>query len=272
MSGKAKRSAFVSKSFAQRLSSMLAVDFRRMLTTPLFYICCGIAFVMPILVLVMTTMVGGAEITDPTTGTVSTMEMFTNTWQIIATESGTGDMMNMDMTAMMNINLIYFMAGVFVCLFVSQDFRSGYAKNLFTVRARKGDYVASKTIAGFFAGACFLIAFFIGAIFGGSFAGLSFDLGSAGIFGLVMCMLAKIFLMSVFVAIFLVFAVIGKQRAWLSVCLSLFGGMLLFMMIPMMTPLNSGVMNVGLCLAGGLIFAIGIGVGSRIILDKTSLV
>lgn len=58
----------------------------------------------------------------------------------------------MDMTAMMNINLMYFMMAVFVCLFTAEDFRSGYAKNLFTVRARKTDYVASKTIIGFIAG------------------------------------------------------------------------------------------------------------------------
>ena len=53
---------------------------------------------------------------------------------------------------------------------------------------------------------------------------------------------------------------------------ALFGGMLLFMMIPMMTPLNSGVMNLGMCLAGGAIFAVGIGQGSRLVLQKTSLV
>ncbi len=37
-------------------------------------------------------------------------------------------------------------AAVLVCLLVSDDFRSGYAKNIFTVRAKKNDYVASKTI------------------------------------------------------------------------------------------------------------------------------
>ena len=84
----------------------------------------------------------------------------------------------MDMTVMMNINLMYFMMAVFVCLFTAEDFRSGYAKNLFTVRARKTDYVASKTIIGIIAGALFLIAFFIGSVIGGSVAGLSMDLGT----------------------------------------------------------------------------------------------
>ena len=274
---RAKNDQFPSHSFADRLGSMLRVDARRMFGTPLFWVCLGIAFAVPILVLVMTSMAGGE----------GDGLMFTNTWQIIATEGagmmeamgaamGGGDAAaagaGMDMTAMMNINLMYFMMAVFVCLFTAEDFRSGYAKNLFTVRARKTDYIVSKTIIGTVAGALFLIAFFIGGVFGGSVAGLSFDLSTAGVSGLTMCMLAKIFLTAVFVAIFLLMSVIAKHRSWLSICLSLFGGMLLFMMIPMMTPLDSGVMNVGLCLAGGTIFAAGIGAVSNTVLKTTSLV
>lgn len=269
---------FPSRSFASRLNTMFRVDARRMFGTPLFWICLGTAFAIPILVLVMTSGFGGEG-----------GAMFTNTWQIIGSESanlgammagvmGGGDAAAaagagmMDMTAMMNINLMYFMIAVFVCLFTAEDFRSGYAKNLFTVRARKTDYVASKTIIGFIAGALFLIAFFIGGVVGGSAAGLSFELGTAGIGGLVMCMLAKIFLAAVFVGIFLLMSMIAKSRSWMSICLSLFGGMLLFMMIPMLTPLDSGMMNVGLCLAGGVIFAAAIGAVSNMVLRKTSLV
>ena len=87
-----------------------------------------------------------------------------------------------------------------------------------------------------------------------------------------MCMLAKIFPMAVFVAIFLLASVFAKQRTWLSILLALFGGMLLFMMIPMLTPLNSGIGNLFMCLAGGVIFAAGIGIGSNVVLKKTSLV
>ena len=50
-----------------------------------------------------------------------------------------------------------FMAvAVFVCLFISDDFRSGYAKNLFTLRAKRGEYVISKTHSGFVCGAMML--------------------------------------------------------------------------------------------------------------------
>ena len=241
------------------MNSMLKVDARRAFGTPMLWIMALIAFAMPVLILVMTTMNGGEGLG------------FANTWDIIAQESSAMSL-GMDMTAMMNINLMYFMVGVFVCLFVAEDFRSGYTKNLFTVHAKKGGYVASKTVIGFIAGAVFLLAFFFGAIVGGAAAGLSFDLGSAGVAGLVMCMLAKISLMLVFVAVFTLMAVFGKGRSWLSICLSLFGGMLLFMMIPMLTPLDSGVMNLGMCLAGGAIFSVAIGAVSNLVLSKTSLV
>ena len=275
---RSNQTAFPSYSFSQRLGSMFGVDTRRAFTTPLFWICLGISFAIPILVLVMTGMMGeGAD----------TLQ-FTNTWQIIGSEGGNmfasmGSAMDgadaasgaagmMDMTSMMNINLTYFIITVFLCLFISEDFRSGYAKNLFTVRAKKTEYVISKTAIGCIAGTLFLIAFFLGGIFGGSIAGLSFELGDAGVSGLVMSMLAKIFLTAIFSSIAVLAGVFARSRSWLSICLSLFGGMLLFMMIPMMTPLDSGIVNVGMCLAGGALFAAGIGAGSLAVLKRVSLV
>lgn len=252
-----------------RLNSMLRVDFRRMLTSSMLYILCGAALVMPILILVMTSMVAGTTVVDPQTGVATTMEAFTSTWQIIGS---TGGMMAMDMTAMCNINLVFFMAGVYICLFIAEDFRSGYAKNLFAVRSKKRDYVVSKTLASFIAGALMLICFFIGAVLGGVFAGLPFTIGTGGVFGLIMCMLAKIALMGVFAAIAVAVSCFAKQRSWLSIMLFAFAGMLLFMMIPMMTPLDSGVLNVGLCLAGSAMFGVGLGTVSEMVLNRSDLV
>ena len=42
--------------------------------------------------------------------------------------------------------MLYFFIAVFVGVFVAEDFRSGYAKNIFTVRVQKGNYVISKTV------------------------------------------------------------------------------------------------------------------------------
>ena len=117
-----------------------------------------------------------------------------------------------------------------------------------------------------------LIAYLIGSVLGGAISGLSFDLHGLNAGNIVMCMLAKIFLMLVFVSIFTLISVAAKQRAWLSICGSLGGGMLLFMMVSMITPLGSTFINVVLCIAGGAMFAFGLGAASKAVLRKTSLV
>lgn len=265
---------FEHNSFGRRLKSMLSVDFRRMFTMPLLYVMMGIAAVIPVLVLVMTTTVGGTTSIDPVTGveTVVEMEPFTNTWQVVESISGEGAGMSADIMSMCNINLLFFMAAVLVCIFVADDFRSGYAKNLFTVRSGKTDYVISKTLAGFVGGTLMILAYLVGAVLGGAIAGLSFEAGAAGVGRIVMCLVSKALLMAVFVPIYLLWSVAGKQKLWLSMVGSFCVGMLFFMMIPALTPLNSGIMNVILCLAGGALFSVGLGAVSNTVLGKTSLV
>ena len=257
---------------------MLKVDVRRTFTTPLYYIMVGVAFVIPVLILVMTSMMAGTTSVD-SNGVPTTIEGFDNVWQIISSVSGGSQQdasagAGMDMMSMCNLNLMYFAISVLVCLFVSEDFRSGYAKNIFTVRARKTDYVISKTVVGVIGGASMIVAFFVGAMLGGGIAGISFSLAEVGssFTGIVFCLLTKILLTPIFVSIFLVMSVIAKQRAWLSVLLSLGVGMFLFMMIPMITPLNATFIHVILCIAGSALFAIGLGAVSNLILKKTSLI
>ena len=265
---------FEKSSFSKRMKSMLNVDFRRMLRSKLFYILIACALVIPILMTVMMTMMDGSVSVDPQTGVETVIHGPENAWQsigILPTADGAA-MGGMDVMAMCNINMMFMLVAVFICLFISDDFRSGYAKNLFTVRVKKGDYVISKTLAGFVCGTFMLIAYFMGAVLGGAISGLSFDLGGLTAGNIAMCMLAKIFLMLVFVPIFVVVSVAAKQKAWLSICGSLGGGMLLFMMVGMITPLGSTMMNVLLCLAGGAMFAFGLGAISKTVLEKTSLV
>ena len=255
-----------------KLITMLKVDFRRMFTTKLFYIMMGISFVAPILILVMTTMMDGTVNVDPTTGAETVIEGFDYVWQIIATPSGAGsETMSMDLISMCNINMFYFAIAVLVCIFVSDDFRSGYAKNLFTTRAKKNDYVISKSLVLFIGGALMIIAFIIGSLLGGAISSLSFELVGATSSELVMCILSKILLVAVFTPIFLVMSVVGKQRLRLSLVCALGASMLLFTMVPMITPLNSTIMNVVLCLAGGILFSVGIGYISNLILNRKSI-
>ena len=261
---------FKNSDFGKRLKTMLKVDARRMFTMPTVWIMLGVSLALPILILVMTSFMGGT--TGPQTGVEETIETFTNVWQAIG--SAGGNAMSMDLTSMCNINLLYFLVAIFVCLFVGEDFRSGYAKNLFTVRSKKLDYVLSKTIVLFVAATGMFVLYFIGAMIGGGIAGLSFNLAAVGasVGGIIACIISKIFFALVFVSIALTLATVGKQKLWLSILGSLAAGMLLFTMIPMMTPLNSGAFNVVLCVLGGPLFAAGLGAVSNVILNKTSLV
>ena len=207
---------FEKSTLGKRTKSMMRVDFKRMFKSKLFYILIACALVMPILMTVMMSMMDGSVSVDPQTGVETVMNGPENTWQNIGTLPGGEAMGGSEIFMMCNINMVFMIVAVFVCLFISDDFRSGYAKNLFTVRAKKGDYIISKTLAGFVCGAFMLIAYFVGAMLG--------------------------------------------------------GGMLLFMMVSMITPLSSTILNVVLCLAGGAMFAFGLGAASNAVLKKTSLV
>lgn len=248
---------FERRGFGRRLKSMLKVDFKRMFTTPLAYIMLGVSLVLPVLIFVMTTSMGAEG-----------GESFTNVWQAIGSSGGA----SLDLTGMCNINLVYFLAAVLVCVFTADDFRSGYAKNLFSVRPQKTEYVVSKTIACFTGAAGMLLAYFLGAMIGGAIAGLSFDPGTAGAYGAAMCVVSKLFLAAMFVSIDLLMSVLAKQKLWLSLVLSLGAGMLLFTMIPMIAPLSATALNAVLCLAGGALFGAGLGAVSNIVLKKTDLV
>ncbi len=267
-----KTFGFKEKSIKDRVRSMLKVDFRRMLTSRLFYILIACALLLPILMTVMMSMMDGSVSQNPQTGEETVMRGPENTWQNIGTLPGGEAMGGNDIFMMCNINMMFMAVAVFVCLFISDDFRSGYAKNLFTFRAKKDDYVISKTLAGFVCGALMLLAYLLGSILGGAIAGLSFALHGLNMGNLIMCMLSKIFLMLVFVSIFTLISVTAKQRAWLAICGSLGGGMLLFMMVSMITPLGSTLINVLLCAAGGALFAFGLGTASKAVLERTSLV
>ena len=262
--------------FSKRFGSMLKVDFKRLFLSRSFYIIVAACLLAPILILVMTTMMDGSVTVDPNTGVETVMEGFDNVWQIIGTVSGESEdasaSMDMSITSMCNINMLYFAIAALVCIFVSDDFRSGYAKNLFTVRAKKTDYVASKTLVLFVGSAFMMFAFVLGAILGGIFAGVSFEMVGFNVGNLIMSVLAKILLCLIFVGIYLCMSVVAKQKLWLSILLSFGVGMFLFNIAPMVSPLNSGMLQVMLCTAGGAGFAIGMGAISNVVLKKTSLV
>lgn len=265
---------FEKNSFEKRLSSMIKVDFRRMFTMPLVYILLGICLVMPIVILVMTSMMDGTVSTNPQTGAETVIEGFDNVWQILGATAAkdSSAAMDMSLTSMVNINMLYFGVALLVCVFVSDDFRSGYAKNLFTVRSKKSDYVISKTLVCSLGAALMIFAFFIGSMLGGAIAGVPFTMDGFTAGNVCACVLSKMIIVTVFVPIYLIMSVVAKQRLWLSILLSLATGMFLYTMVPMITPINSTLINVLLSFVGGAGISIALGALSKLVLEKTSLV
>lgn len=267
-------------SFKKRLSSMVKLDFRRLFTSKFFYIIIGSCLIVPILILVMTKMMEGSPMTDQygnpmldEFGNPVLMEGFKNVWQMLGSVGGAENAMSMDLTSMCNINMVFMTITVLISLFVSQEFRSGYAKNLFTVRSNKTDYVISKTLIGFIGGMLMVLSFFVGSLMGGAISGISFELPSdVTLTNVFMCLLSKLGLVSVFASIFVLTSIIGKDKLWLSLVCGLGISMLLFMMISIVSPLNATIINVILSFVGGLLFSIGLGLISKAILNKSRLV
>ncbi|MGN0795992.1 MAG: ABC transporter permease [Christensenellales bacterium] len=250
--------SFEKQNFAKQLKGALYADFKRAFTMPMIYIFFGICFLIPILIFVMTSSIGDGG-----------ADSFTNVWQAIG--SSGENTASMSLTGMCNINLVFFFAAIYLSVFVSEDFKSGYSKNLFAVRSKKIDYVFSKTLLGFVCGTAMLSLYFVGAIIGGAIAGLSFETANFGAGGIASSVFAKIFLVPLFSALALLGGTIAKSKTWLSVLLSLAVSMLLFSFIPMVTSLNSTFLNVVLCCVGGIIFAVGLGAINCLILNKTDL-
>ena len=115
------------------------------------------------------------------------MQAYDSAWQIIGSVSS-GESASMDMMSMLNVDMLYFAVAVLVSMFVADDFRSGYAKNLFTVRAKKTDYVISKLIICSIGAELMILAYFFGTMIGGAVAGLPFTMMGFSMGNLIMCM------------------------------------------------------------------------------------
>ena len=205
-----KEMKFESPSFAQRIKSMLGVDFYRLFHTPLFYIFLAIAAIIPAMVSGMTTM---------TDQNGQTIELYTNAWQIIAAEDslyvirGIADYANM--------NMVFIFGGIMVSIFIGHDYKSGYVKQLFTTHAKKQDYMLSKTLVCAFAMACMCITYLIGGIAGGMFAGYDWNVN---IGSLVIAILGKIIMSLGWASLFTFLNIIFRRYFGISVASSFFFG------------------------------------------------
>ena len=205
-----KELKFESPSFAQRIKSMLGVDFYRLLHTPLFYIFLSIAAIIPAMVSGMTAM------TDQNGNAI---ELYTNAWQIVAAEDslyvirGIADYANM--------NMVFIFGGIMVSIFIGHDYKSGYVKQLFTTHAKKQDYMISKSLTCAFAMACMCIMYLLGGIAGGMFAGYDW---SVNVGSLAIAIFGKIIMSLGWASLFTFLNIIFRRYFGISVASSFFFG------------------------------------------------
>lgn len=253
-----------------KLTSILKFDLKRMFCQLSTYIFLLIAFISPILILVMTTLMDGQVTVNPETNVETVIEGFDNVWQIISSISGESNMMSM--TSMCNLDLMYFLIIVFVCLFIGDDFRSGYVKIMFTYRVSKKEYVTSKITTSIIFGCSAVLLFFIGSMLGGAISGLSFENDACTLYNIIMCMLSKFCLVAMFASFAAIMSYISKTKTWLSMILSLSLSMIFYMMISLLAPLNATIINLVLCFIISNIVAITVSIIGNIILKKTNLI
>lgn len=197
---------FESPTFARRLKGMLGVDFYRLFHTPLYYIFLVIAAIIPALVSMGATGGGGEA-------------LFSGAWQIIAADSPLYVVGNVGEYA--NMNMVFIFGGIMVSIFIGHDYKSGYVKQLFTTHSKKRDYMISKSLTGAFSMACMCVAYLIGGIASGLFAGLSFEVNAGSLF----CAILGKMLMSLgWASLYAFINIIFRRYYGISIALSFFFG------------------------------------------------
>lgn len=207
--GTADRLQFESPGFGKRLKSMLGVDFYRLFHTPLFYIFLAIAAIIP-------AMVFGSRGAD-STGTA--VQLFTNTWQMVASQ--TPLYVVSDIGEYANMNMVFIFGGIMVSIFIGHDYRSGYVKQLFTTHAKKQDYMMSKSLTCAFAMACMCITYLLGTVGAGLTMSASFE-GNIG--SLILAILGKMVMSMGWASLYTFLNVVFRRYFGISVALSFFFG------------------------------------------------
>ncbi len=202
---------FESPTFARRIKGMLGVDFYRLFHTPLFYIFLAIAAIIPAMVSAMTMM--------PDQNGQTMEPLYSNVWQIIAASKslyvieGIADYANM--------NMVFIFGGIMVSIFIGNDYRSGYVKQLFTTHAKKQDYMISKSLVCAFAMACMCLTYLIGGTVGGLLVGYETDVNVGS---LMIAILGKIVMSLGWASLYTFLNVIFRRYFGISVASSFFFG------------------------------------------------
>lgn len=201
---------FESPSFSKRLKGMLGVDFYRLFHTPLFYIFLAVAAIIPAMILGMTSI----EQPDGTS-----LQLYTNTWQVIASTKALYTVS--DIAEYANMNMVFIFGGIMVSIFIGHDYKSGYVKQLFTTHAKKQDYMMSKAIIGAFSMMCMCITYLIGTVVAGLFVSADF---SVNVSSLIIAIVSKMIMSLGWASLYTFLNIIFRRYFGISIVSSFFFG------------------------------------------------
>jgi hypothetical protein len=120
-----------------------------------------------------------------------------------------------------NMNMVFIFGGIMVSIFIGNDYKSGYVKQLFTTHAKKQDYIISKTLTCAFAMACMCITYLIGTIGSGMLIGAAMDVK---IGSLVIAVLGKMIMSVGWASLYTFLNVIFRRYFGVSIVSSFFFG------------------------------------------------
>lgn len=170
--------------------NLLKMDLRRMFRGKLFYA----------LVIGLGVLLGTFAMTGTTGGGVSIAGL------IGPVAEGGGDMMSS-----MGMSMVLIFGAIFITAIIGSDFATGFIKNIFTVHAKKWDYIVSKLIISTIGSVIMIFFYFILMMILGAVQGLPFDLPSGG--GLVLFLLEQILIAVAVNALVILFNLFCRNRA-----------------------------------------------------------
>ena len=119
------------------------------------------------------------------------------------------------------MNMVFIFGGIMVSIFIGNDYRSGYVKQLFTTHAKKQDYMISKTLSCAFAMACMCVTYLIGGTVGGLLVGYD---TSVNVGSLIIAILGKMVMSLGWASLYTFLNVIFRRYFGVSVASSFFFG------------------------------------------------
>ena len=119
------------------------------------------------------------------------------------------------------MNMVFIFGGIMVSIFIGHDYKSGYIKQLFTIHAKKQDYMISKTITCAFAMACMCITYLLGSVGAGFYAGTSFEINAGS---LVFAILGKMIMSFGWASLYTFLNIIFRRFFGISIASSFFFG------------------------------------------------